>query len=83
MARDFRILEPGVFLQFTNENTHDLLAQGLHGGEAGRAGQLVVNPGTDEEVTYTDRMTDFGPLRVGDLISSRSGGGGGFGRPGV
>ena len=79
VARDFRILEPGVFLQFTNENTHDLLAKGLHGGESGRAGQLVVNPGADEEVTYSDRMTDFGPLQVGDLISSRSGGGGGFG----
>ncbi len=81
VARDYRILESGIYLQFTIENTHDLLGKGLHGGEDGRAGELVVNPGTDDEVTLTDRVTDFGPLHVGDLVSSRSGGGGGFGRP--
>ena len=79
VARDYRILEPGVFLQFTTENTHDLLGKGLHGGEDGRAGELVLNPGSDHEVTLIDRVTDYGPLQVGDLVSSRSGGGGGVG----
>jgi hypothetical protein len=40
---------------------------------------LVINPGTDREVTLTDRVTDYGPLEVGSVISSRSGGGGGMG----
>jgi N-methylhydantoinase B/oxoprolinase/acetone carboxylase alpha subunit len=29
----------------------------------------------------TDRVTAYGPLEVGDLLSVRSGGGGGFGPP--
>ncbi len=81
VARDYRILEEGVFLQFTNENTHDLLAKGLRGGKDGRAGELVLNAGTDREETLTDRATDVGPLDPGTTISSRSGGGGGWGSP--
>jgi N-methylhydantoinase B len=79
VARDFEILEPGVYFQFTNENTHDLLAKGLRGGGDGRAGELVVNPGTEREETQSDRVTDQGPLEVGDVLSSRSGGGGAIG----
>lgn len=79
VARDYRILEPGILIQFTNENTRDLLGKGLRGGGDGRSGELVINPGTDREVTLTDRVTDYGPLEVGSVISSRSGGGGGMG----
>ena len=38
----------------------------------------LINPGTDREVRMTDRVTAYGPLEAGDLISVRSGGGGGF-----
>jgi N-methylhydantoinase B len=68
-------------MQYTVENTHDPLAKGLAGGEDGEPGVLVVNPGTDREVVLTDRVTAYGPLEVGDLLSVRSGGGGGFGPP--
>lgn len=81
VARDYRILEAGVLMQFTTENTHDPLAKGLRGGGDGRPGELVLNPGTDREVTLTDRVTDYGPLEVGTVISSRSGGGGGIDPP--
>ncbi|HEV2950984.1 MAG TPA: hydantoinase B/oxoprolinase family protein, partial [Actinomycetota bacterium] len=80
VARDFRILEQGVHMQYTVENTQDPLAKGLDGGEDGHPGVLVVNPGTDREAVMTDRVTAHGPLEVGDLLSVRSGGGGGFGR---
>ena len=57
----------------------DPLAKGLEGGEDGIPGVLVINPGTDREVVLTDRVTAFGPLDVGDVLSARSGGGGGYG----
>jgi len=80
VARDFRILEPGVQMQYTVENSHDPLAKGFDGGEDGLPGTLVINPGTDREVVLTDRVTAYGPLEVGDVLSARSGGGGGYGR---
>jgi N-methylhydantoinase B/oxoprolinase/acetone carboxylase alpha subunit len=79
VARDYRILEPGVMLQFTNENVRDPIARGRHGGEDGRPGELVIGPGTDRETTIRDRVTSYGPLPVGTVLSSRSGGGGGYG----
>jgi N-methylhydantoinase B len=81
VARDYRILEPGVMLQYTVETVLDPLARGLGGGSDGRPGELVLNPGTDREVTLTDRVTAYGPLEVGDIVSARSGGGGGMGSP--
>jgi len=82
VARDFRILEPGIQMQYTVENTRDPLAKGLDGGEDGAPGVLVLDPGTDREVVMSDRVTAFGPLEVGDVLSARSGGGGGYGPPG-
>jgi N-methylhydantoinase B len=79
VVRDFRILEPGIQMQYTVENTLDPLAKGLEGGDDGAPGVLVLNPDTDREVVITDRVTAFGPLEVGDLLSARSGGGGGLG----
>jgi N-methylhydantoinase B len=81
VARDFRILEPGVQMQYTVENTRDPLAKGLEGGEDGAPGVLVLDPGTDRQVVMSDRVTAYGPLEVGDVLSARSGGGGGFGPP--
>ena len=79
VARDFRMLEPGIQMQYTVENTFDPLAKGLEGGEDGIPGVLVINPGIDREVVLTDRVTAYGPLDVGDVLSARSGGGGGYG----
>jgi N-methylhydantoinase B len=64
------------------ETTLVSLAKGLGGGEDGEPGVLILNPGTDREVGLSDRVSASGPLEVGDLLSARSGGGGGFGRPG-
>jgi N-methylhydantoinase B len=81
VARDYRILEPGVMLQFTNENVRDPVARGRHAGDDGGPGELVLDPGTDGETVIRDRLTSLGPLSVGTVLSSRSGGGGGYGSP--
>ncbi len=79
VVREFRVLEPGVYMQYTVENVRDPLAKGLGGGGDGAPGVLVLNPGTDREVRLEDRVTFYGPLEVGDVVSARSGGGGGLG----
>ena len=66
---DLRILEPGLLLEFTNEK-HSTTSwpRACMVARRDEPVQLVVNLGTDEEVMYTSPTTDFGPLRVGDLI---------------
>jgi N-methylhydantoinase B len=81
VARDFRMLGPGIRMQFTTENVRDTLAKGLHGGGDGAPGHLVVRPGTDREEVLAERVTNDRPFDAGDLISVRSGGGGGWGHP--
>lgn len=81
VARDFRMLGPGIRMQFTTENVIDPLAKGLHGGADGAPGVLVVDPGVDREEFVRTRVTEYWPFEAGDLISVRSGGGGGWGDP--
>ncbi len=81
IVRDFRVLEPGTYMQCAIENTKDLLARGLEGGGDADASRIVVRPGTDGEVILQERTSFFGPLAPGDVVSVRSGGGGGWGSP--
>jgi N-methylhydantoinase B len=81
VARDFRMLGPGIRMQFTAENVTDTLAKGLHGGGDGMPGSLAVRPGTDREEILAERVTNYWPFETGELISVRSGGGGGWGDP--
>jgi N-methylhydantoinase B len=52
---------------------------GLGGGEAGETNVIVVNPDGDEPRTY--QKTSALPLAPGDIVSVRTGGGGGYGPP--
>jgi N-methylhydantoinase B len=79
VVREYRVLEGGVYMQFTIENVRDPLAKGLDGGSDGEPGMLVLNPGTDREVVLRERVAGYGPLEAGDVVSARSGGGGGLG----
>jgi N-methylhydantoinase B len=81
VARDFRMIEPGIRMQFTVENVRDPLAKGLGGGGDGAPGYLVLRPGTEREEILRERVTYYWPLDAGDLISVRCGGGGGWGHP--
>jgi N-methylhydantoinase B len=81
VARDFRMREGGVFVQFTVENVRDTLAKGIAGGGDGAPGRMIARPGTSREEVFDGRVTYWGPLAAGDVISVRSGGGGGWGHP--
>jgi N-methylhydantoinase B len=81
VARDFRMLEPGISMQFTVENVGDTLAKGLGGGGDGAPGYLVLAPGTEGEQILRERIALHGPFAPGDVVSARSGGGGGWGDP--
>ena len=81
VARDFRMLEDGIRMQYTNENVHDTLAKGVGGGGDGVPGSVIVHPGSEREIVLQDRVSYYGPFRAGETISVRSGGGGGWGEP--
>jgi N-methylhydantoinase B len=81
IARDFRVLESGTYMQCAIENTRDMLGRGLAGGRDADASRIVVWPGTDRETVLQERTSFFGPLAPGDVVSVRSGGGGGWGSP--
>jgi N-methylhydantoinase B len=81
IARDFRVLEPGTFMQCAIENTRDSIARGLDGGGDGHPSVIVIWPETENELRLQERTSFFGPLGPGDLVSVRSGGGGGWGSP--
>jgi N-methylhydantoinase B len=81
VVRDFRMLEPGIYLQTGMENTIDVLGKGLAGGAAARPSTVVVWPGTERERRLEQRVSDFGPFEAGDVVSMRSAGGGGWGDP--
>jgi N-methylhydantoinase B len=81
VRRDYRMLEGGILLQWSTENTKQTIAQGAHGGQDGAPSQVVVNPDAPNEVVLEQRVTAYGPLQAGDVVSVRSGGGGGWGDP--
>jgi N-methylhydantoinase B len=79
LQRDVRVLEAGTYLQAALENTEDPLARGMDGGEDGAASCIVAWPGTGRETTLREKLSYFGPFAAGDVVSFRSGGGGGWG----
>jgi N-methylhydantoinase B len=81
IRRDYRILESGILMQTANENTIDVLCRGMRGGQPGKPSEVVMWPGTDRERLLIERVSGFGPLAPGDVISVRTGGGGGWGDP--
>jgi N-methylhydantoinase B len=81
LRRDYEILEEGIYVQVSLENTRDSTARGVAGGEDGAPSAVVVWPGTEREQWIREKTSFFGPLAVGDVVSARSGGGGGWGPP--
>lgn len=81
VRRDYRVLENGVALYIATENTRETTAQGFDGGSSGGATEVLINPGSEAGVVLHDRGGFPGGLRAGDVISMRSGGGGGWGDP--
>ena len=79
--RDYRVLEDGIALHTATENTKETVAKGADGGGDGAPAEIVINPDSDTEIVLDDRGAFAGQLKTGDVISMRSGGGGGWGDP--
>jgi N-methylhydantoinase B len=78
-VRDYRILEDGVYMQVAIENVRHPTARGIHGGRDGGPSVVVAWPGTAKERRIEWRASFFGPFEPGDIVSVRTGGGGGWG----
>ncbi len=76
--RDFQILSDRVKL-LTSVERHGYRPWGMAGGLDGLSNNAVLNPGTRTE-REVRKVTSF-PLKSGDILSMRSGGGGGLGHP--
>jgi len=79
VRKDYRFLEDGCYVALTIENTSDVTAKGVSGGDNGRAGYFVFNPGTTEQKVYTKRVASVGPFPKGTVLRAVTGGGGGWG----
>ena len=76
--RDFEILTDPVKL-LTSVERHGYRPWGIAGGSDGLSNNAILNPGRREE-REVRKVTNFA-LKMGDILSMRSGGGGGYGLP--
>lgn len=79
IIRDLRVISDEAVIGVRMDNIR-YPAFGVAGGMAGRAGRIVVNPGTPGEYELKP-MSDNNPLRKGDLVRVMTPGGGGWGSP--
>jgi N-methylhydantoinase B len=79
MVREMEVLVDGATLNTRMDNV-DNPPWGVKGGEAGRAGRFVLNPGTPEE-RELPRLAQGIPTKRGDIVRMESTGGGGWGDP--
>jgi N-methylhydantoinase B len=77
-VRDIRLLEDNVLLQFATENSL-CRPPGIHGGGEAGVNQMVIRRADGAEQALTQRVSYYGPLGRGDVISCRTAGGGGWG----
>ena len=80
VIRNYQVLTDHVFLHTFNESTK-YPAWGLFEGQEAVPCHTVAWPGTDKERAIYDRQAGVGPLFDGEMVSVRSGGGGGWGNP--
>ena len=79
VIRDIRILsEEAVFANRMENVTYP--PWGVNGGQSGRSGRILVNPGTANERNIAP-LTEGVKLRKGDLLRLLTCGGGGWGNP--
>ena len=79
IVRDLRVIGEHAVIGLRMDNTR-WPAWGVNGGMAGRAGRIVVNPGTANERALKP-MSEGNRLKRGDLVRIMTPGGGGWGSP--
>lgn len=77
VVRDYRVLAEGVQVSLSSER-QNVPAPGLAGGAVGQTGAFVLNPGGGDEQVLDAAAADVA-LRVGDVLSIRTPGSGGYG----
>ena len=77
-VREYRLLADARLSLRTDK--HDTRPRGWDGGQPGRPGAAIINPGTAEEQRLPARAGDV-PLRAGDILRIERAGGGGYGPP--
>lgn len=78
VRKDVRILGTGVVL--SNLTDRQVFAPyGLHGGNPGMLGEIILNPGTPAERKLHSK--EFVAVECGDVVSFRCSGSGGVGSP--
>lgn len=77
IERQYEVLADSISVSLWWERTRHP-GQGLHGGADGVPGDVIISQGTETvEVLKVDQL----PLQSGDLVTVRTGGGGGYGLP--
>jgi N-methylhydantoinase B len=78
IVREYELLDNARLS--TRMDRHTTRPRGLDGGQPGRPGALIVNPGTDMERRLPARSGDV-EVRAGDILRLERAGGGGMGDP--
>ncbi len=79
IVRDIRVIADEATIGLRLDNVK-YPAWGVNGGQSGRSGRVVVNPGTPEERELKP-LSDRNVLKKGDLVRVTTSGGGGWGSP--
>jgi len=78
LVRDIRVLADGLVFSCHGDR-HKMPPYGLRGGEPGRPGRFVLNPGAPDKRVLPSKTSGV-VLRRGDLVRIVTPGGGGYGR---
>ncbi|PWS37433.1 methylhydantoinase [Falsiroseomonas bella] len=79
MVREMEVLVDGATLNTRMDNVENP-PWGVKGGQSGRPGRFILNPGTPEE-RELPRLAQGIPTKKGDVVRMESTGGGGWGHP--
>ena len=77
VIRDYRVLADGIEVSLSSER-QNIPAPGLAGGAAGQTGAFILNPGSAGDIVLDAAEVDV-RLNVGDVLSIRTPGSGGYG----
>jgi N-methylhydantoinase B len=80
VIREFMLLEDDAELQTSTENNFQPLWGLAGGGNAGTSMVYISGPNRPS-LALDDRVSEFGPMQAGDVISMHTANGGGWGDP--
>jgi N-methylhydantoinase B len=79
IVRDIRVIADEAVIGLRMDNVRHP-TWGVNGGQGGRSGRILINPGTPEE-REVKPLSDQNKLKKGDLVRIMTSGGGGWGSP--